>query len=505
MRERFWYEYETMVVDDDDDNDDDDDDTTIDFLNFKWELNNNDDNDQYYDVDHHLSETLNRLAMMDVMSGMDDLYSIIQWIGSPLLSRLLEEKVSNDANHEEQSISEVDEFNNVNPLSENVTCIICRIITLQQRINAIQTYMGTMAQCRGTGGETLREAGAISALLNVLCYLSIPIKIDNKIITMLPQILYSYDDHDDCSRLYLNCICNDHLYLRKNDDPTSFDDIVTNKFHMTAINLATSCLGSLRDLACGSALNRSAVLIWTPPPSCCNETCMIDNGVHLLCEYVARYDGYTFADILSLKQREFDTTRAEEATIECLVTSTDRGKTEIRMLTNVLGVVRNTSHSTPDICQEMFKHGLVDRLVRLLLTSSSRSRNGQATTSSSLPNVSCPWREASFRTAGSLINLAEKCPDVANLLATNRQLIVCLLEFWGGSTANVIDKLKTSSRALPVLHLGLAAILNAAADGALDGGLDEVMTCVLKNETIRRMGAQKREDERKRGQNKSIS
>jgi hypothetical protein len=47
--------------------------------------------------------------------------------------------------------------------------------------------------------------------------------------------------------------------------------------------------------------------------------------------------------------------------------------------------------------------------------------------------------------------------------------------------------------------------LNAAADGALDGGLDEVMTCVLKNETIRRMGAQKREDERKRGQNKSIS
>jgi hypothetical protein len=119
MRERFWYEYETMLVDDNDD--DDDDDTTIDFLNFKWELNNNDDNDQYYDVDHHLSETLNRLAMMDVMSGMDDLYSIIQWIGSPLLSRLLEEKVSNDANHEEQSISEVDEFNNVNPLSENVT------------------------------------------------------------------------------------------------------------------------------------------------------------------------------------------------------------------------------------------------------------------------------------------------------------------------------------------------------------------------------------------------
>ena len=78
MRERFWY-VETMVVDDDDndDDDDDDDDTTIDFLNFKWELNNNDDNDQYYDVDHHLSETLNRLAMMDVMSGMDDLYSMM--------------------------------------------------------------------------------------------------------------------------------------------------------------------------------------------------------------------------------------------------------------------------------------------------------------------------------------------------------------------------------------------------------------------------------------------
>jgi hypothetical protein len=489
-----------MVDDDDDDND-----TTIDFLNFKWELNN-DDNDQYYDVDHHLSETLNRLAMMGKMSGMDDLYSIIQWIGSPLLCRLLEEKESNDAIHEEQSsISEGDEYNNVNLLSENVTCIICSIITLHQRMNAVQHYMGTMAQCRGTGGDTLREAGAISALLNVLWYLNIPIKIDNKVITMLPQMLYSNDDHDDCSRFDLNCICNHHLYLRKNDKSISFDDIVTNELQMTAINLATSCLGSLRDLACGSAPNRAAVLIWTPPASCCNETCMIDNGVHLLCEYVARYDGYTFADILSLKQREFDTTRAEEATIECLVTSTDRGKNEIRMLTNVLGVVRNTSHSTPDICQEMFKHGIVDCLVPLLLTSSSGSRNDQSTTSSSLPDVSCPWREASFRTAGSLINLAEKCPDIASLLATNRQLIVCLLEFWGGNTANVIDKLKTSSRALPVLHLGLAAILNAAADGALDGGLDEVMTCVLKNETIRRTGAQKREDERKRGQNKSIS
>jgi hypothetical protein len=495
-----------MVVVDDDDNDDDD--TTIEFLNFKWELNNNDDNDQYYDVDHHLSssETLHRLAMMGVMStGMDDLYSIIQWIGSPLLLRLLEEKVSNDANHTEQlSISKVDEFNNVNSSSENVTCIMCSIITLHQRMNAVQHYMGTMAQCRGTGGDTLREAGAISALLNVLWYLNIPIKIDNKVITMLPQMLDSNNDHDDCSRFDLNCICNDHLYLRKNNNSISFDDIVTNEFHMTAINLATSCLGSLRDLACGSALNRSAVLNWTPPASCCNETCMIDNGVHLLCEYVARYNGYTFADILSLKQREFDTTRAE-ATIECVVTSTDRGKKEIRMLTNVLGAVRNTSHSTPDVCQEMFKHGIVDRLVRLLLTSSSRSRNDQATTSSSLPDVSCPWREASFRTAGSLINLAEKCPDVASLLATNRRLISCLLEFWGGSTSNVIDKLKTSSRALPVLHLGLAAILNAAADGASDGGLDEVMTCVLHNETIRRTGAQKREDERKRGQNKSIS
>ena len=459
---------------------DDDDDKTIDFINFNWEPNYGDDQ---HDVDHHhLSETLHRLAMVGKMSGMDDLHSIIQWIGSPLLCQLFEEKESNANLTEQSSIPEINEFSNVNS-SDNYTCILCYIITLHQRIITVQNYMGTMAQCRGTGGDILREAGAISALLNVVWYLT----------------LNSNDD--DCSRLDFNCMCNDLLHLRKNDDSTSFDDIVTNELQMTAIHLATSCLGSLRDLACGSALNRSAILIWTPPPSCSNVSCMIENGVHLLCEYVARYDGYKFEDILSMKQREFDTTRAEEATIECLATYTDRGKKEIRMLTNVLGVVRNTSHSTPDVCQEMFKHGIVYRLVRLLLTSSSGSRNGQENTSSLLPDVSCPWREASFRTAGSLINLAEKCTDVASLLATNRQLILCLLEFWGGSTANVIDKFKTSSRALPVLHLGLAAILNAAADGGLVGGLDEVMTCVLKNETIRRTGAQKREDERKRGQN----
>ncbi|KAL3806946.1 hypothetical protein ACHAXA_002230 [Cyclostephanos tholiformis] len=432
---------------------------------------------------------LHQLAMDDVgeMRGTD-LHSIVRRVGSPFLCQRSHNIDADGLEHQTTNIT--NERSGTN--SRKNACIICNIIDMRQRVNAIQHYMGTLAQCRGTGGDVLREAGAISALLNVLWRLKVPSISDNsKTIVLLPQIAFT----EDGANLDSMILCDYHLHLRK-DDPY-FNDVVLNEFDMTALELATSCLGSLRDLSCGSALNRAAILAWTPQSPC--KVAFIENGVQLLNSYVKRYDQWKWEEILSLQQRRPDKHIAEFAT-EC-ASSTDRGKKELRLLTNALGTVRNSSHSTPDVCQEMFDHDLVDALVWRLMPS-CKTKNGQSTTNS-LPDVSLPWREACFRAAGSLINLAEKCPGVARQLGSNRELIHLLIETWGGASAVVFDQTKTSARALPILHLGLAAILNAAADGALADGLDELMVHVLKNETIRKRFAQKREEEKKLGRGKN--
>jgi len=114
--------------------------------------------------------------------------------------------------------------------------------------------------------------------------------------------------------------------------------------------------------------------------------------------------------------------------------------------------------------------------------------------SSSLPDVSCPWREACFRIGASLINIAEKCKDAGHQIARNRRLIYLLIETWGGVEA---INLYSPTNNKKVLHLGLLAILNEAESGALEGGLDHLMKQVLEKEKLRKMAAQRREEERK--------
>jgi hypothetical protein len=75
-------------------------------------------------------------------------------------------------------------------------------------------------------------------------------------------------------------------------------------------------------------------------------------------------------------------------------------------------------------------------------------------------------------------------------------LILLLIETWGGAKALSSDPKKLKS--IPLLHLGLAAILRAADDGALEGGLDDCMKRILEKEQIRKKIAQKKEDERKK-------
>ena len=476
--------------------DDEESDDEADFLLVKWDLNGESESADsqsegegsnhilHVNNDVDLSQRLRRLDMDDV-GGMCGtcLHSVVRRIGSPFLCQRTC-NLEADGLEDQPTIISDDRSTE----SRKNACVICNIIDMRQRINGIQHYMGTMAQCRGSGGDALRNAGAISALLNALWRLAVPSRGDNfKAIVLLPQIACK-DEGANCD---LKILCDNHLHL-KNDDP-SFGGILMNEFDMTVLDLATSCLGSLRDLSCGSAFNRAAVLAWTPSP--CRAAC-IENGVHLLSNYVNRYDRWRWEEILSLEQRGLDTCAA----------STDRGKKELRLLTNALGVIRNTSHSTPDVCQEMFNHGLVGPLAWRVMSHSFLKNNRQSTTiASSLPDVSLPWREACFRAAGSLINLAEKCPDVAHQLGSNRELIHLLIETWGGASAIAFDQIKTSARALPLLHLGLAAIMNAAADGALAEGLDKIMVHVLENEKMRKRVAQRKEDERKLGRIKHTS
>eukprot|EP00957_Ditylum_brightwellii_P156490 11910197-Ditylum_brightwellii.AAC.1 len=146
---------------------------------------------------------------------------------------------------------------------------------LEQKTNLITTYMGTMAQCRGNNGDTLRNAGAIDALLYVLYILLMngeyhPYSMDGteksivevndwENVSFLPPIVQP----SSCNTKHTPRNC--HQKEENHDD----DDDVVREIQIASIELAAVCLGSLRDLSCGSALNRSALLRYQfhQPPS----------------------------------------------------------------------------------------------------------------------------------------------------------------------------------------------------------------------------------------------
>ena len=482
----------------------DKDDSTDDFLLFQWGIDSDTEDaksSNEEDVLHiDFAEEISRLTLGKVGDCVGDLDSVVKRIGSPFLHDC-------NPNHTNQN-----NVNNIDSRNEFGSYIICNIIDLRQRENIIKQHMGTMAKCRGKGGDALREAGAISSLLYILWRLIVPTA-EKKYNTinandssssrsiLIPNLSSTGEDYLKLAAL--TNLCNNHQYIRQTNK-SLYDEIIMNElFDMTALDLATACLASLRDLACGSAPNRAAILSWIPPSGF--DTC-IENGVHVICAYIKRYDQWKWEEIITLKQRGESNEIGCASTAIDSTTYTERGKKELRLLTNALGVIRNATHSTPDVCQEFFNQGLVDILVWRIMPESSRSNDTQSSsmlTSSSLPDASCPWREPSFRAAASLINLAEKCPDVAYQLAADRTLIYLLIETWGGAGAINID-LSTNkmnnkaARSLPVLHLGLAAVLNAACvNGVLEGGLDNVMAQVLEKEKIRKRAAQRREEERK--------
>lgn len=284
-------------------------------------------------------------------------------------------------------------------------------IDYRERTWIVSTHMGSMASCRGERGEVLREAGAIDGLLVVL----------NDLKSRLPAM--------------------------PKDGTASEDTTTMDAIDRAAMELAVACLGALRDLACGSALNRSAVRYFVSKDK--------TNGLALMAEYLERYHEYSW---------------------ECIAAHT----LHLKLLTNVIGVLRNVTHSTPDNCIELHQHGASSILIWRLLCSSKES------TSASLPDNNQPWREASFRAAGTLINMAEKCNDCATLCGSDPLLIHVLVESWGGYR-----------RTMPLIHLGLAAILHAAETELEPSCYDDRWRVILLQEDQRRRLAQRDEEARK--------
>ncbi|KAL7460624.1 hypothetical protein ACHAXS_001068 [Conticribra weissflogii] len=415
-------------------------------------------------------------------------------------------------------------------------CVVCTIVDLRFKSKLLARHMGSMAQCRGTRGDLLRDAGSIPAVLGILW----------KLILTLGIAITASNDENDCTasegnvdylpilppmnrKRALDTTFFHFQYCGKHNRLFRMHRILRTKCALfeldsAALDLAIGCMGTLRDLSCGSALSRAAILEWNPlvggPEVSLYSTSMqriIKNGIHLIGSYVERYDKWSWEEILSIHGREIllkrhhsvsDSFMSENETQQSMV----RGKKEMRLLTNALGAIRNTSHSTPDNCEEFFNYGLVGLLIWRLMpeiknsheaADKIHSQKAAVIPSSSIPDSTQPWREACYRAAGSLINLAEKCPSVAYQIGSNRKLIYLLIEAWGGTKAvasepETLKNKSTSIKGVPLLHIGLAAILHAAKDGALKGGLDDVMLQVLEKEKIRKKIAQKKEEERKR-------
>ena len=318
---------------------------------------------------------------------------------------------------------------------------------LIQRLNIIEKHMGSMAQCRGKNGVKLREAGAL-----------------NNLLLLLQMIIKSY--------------------LRKIDEET--DENV--------INLIVFALGALRDLACGDAINRSIIGDF----SFHGEDVDCQSGLELIVYFIQRYHNLCWKNIMMIPEQCNDQHFQNDDDVITLA----HGRLELKILTSAAGVIRNITHSTRSNCEKLHRFGVTDLFIWRLRHGTNTSKRINANGSipnQLLPDSSKPWREASFRIASSLINMAEKSNDCASKCADDDELIYILLESWGGVA---IYKDQSVSR-FPVLHLGLMAILNERMKRpGLNIMLEDLIKTLLHREMLRKKSAQDREERRKAARKK---
>ena len=208
------------------------------------------------------------------------------------------------------------------------------------RSELAKTNMGTLRLCQFDRGELLRGVGAIDSLLSTLFEVRLLIR------------------------------CGDRTQTQT-----------------AAFELAVACWQALRDLACGSIGNRTAIRLYRQGHM---------NGLELMISYLKSFDGLLWNEMDKLSL--------------CLVTA-------------VIGAMRNVSHKTHENCEVLHDNGASILLIRRLL--------GGPHVGSSLPEQSQPWREGSYRAVGSLLNIAEEYGPCLELCSSNADLISILVESWG--------------------------------------------------------------------------
>ena len=349
------------------------------------------------------------------------------------------------------------------------------LVELHYRIELIGRHMGSLALCRGSRGDALHEAGAVDATLGVLAAL-------NRNEMLRAGAGAGASTKDDNPK---------HEVSYEVDAPTPNENEMVqlppirsssciDALDQAAIALASACMGSIRDLACGNASNRAAISDYSTAlafPSCStpsDDATTVITGPQILASYVKRYHLLHWEDILQL---------------EGGIGRDRRGRKELRLLTDATGAIRNSSHSTPKTCAGLHSALLTEMFIWRLKEGSKETDAENVPTT--LPDSSRPWREASFRIAGSLINISERCFACAQFCGADLDLIRLLVEAWGGAAA----KKKQTPASTPMLHLGLAAILHSA--DAISP-LDESLASILAKEDARKQFARKKEAERQK-------
>lgn len=364
------------------------------------------------------------------------------------------------------------------------------VAELHYRSELIGRHMGSLGLCRGSRGDALHEAGAVDATLSVLAALNRHEMLRAEAVTNSTcEVVTQTADENEMVRLPpihgKSIICNNANDEKLSSSPQIDDTSGWTILDQAAIALASACLGSIRDLACGNASNRADIseYISEISPFCCTSTDPTTvTGPQILASYVKRYHLLHWEDILHLESEN-----------GCI----GRGRKELRLLTDATGAIRNSSHSTPKTCAGLHLALVTEMFIWRLKEGSEQ--DGLESVSTTLPDSSRPWREASFRIAGSLINISERCSACAEFCGADLDLIHLLVEAWGGAAANTTagakGKKKQTSASTPMLHLGLAAILHAA--DAISP-LDEALRSILAKEAARKEFARKKEAERQK-------
>ena len=345
------------------------------------------------------------------------------------------------------------------------------VAELQYRTGLIGRHMGSLALCRGRRGDTLHEAGAVAATLSLLAGLNRDVLLlhgawadDAVRLPTIPAIVSG-----DGGKHSPSCESNNEV-------------VIWSALDQATVALASACIGGIRDMACGNASNRAAISEYRTGiiHIISNDERTAVTGPQILASYVKRYHKISWEDILGLEGGSG---------------RDGRGKRELRLFTDVCGAIRNASHSTPTTCAILHSASVTKMFLWRILQGSKDDSPENVPT---LPDASRPWREASFRIAGSLINISERCSGCAKLCGSDLDLIRLLVEAWGGAgtkAAGPKGKTKQTTASTPMLHLGLAAILHAA--DAISP-LDESLRSILDKEDARKDFARKKEAERQK-------